>query len=340
MVTVSDKAAGAAPAAPAAGGDDALYKLWNRGAGGGAGLKLSHSGGGGAGSNWAPPEVKAVAPPTDAGQTVLSMYDPKNMGKALDWANDMAKPDTTEEDAYKATLKALPEKLAKEKKQDFWQTLTEIGFGMAAGSSPNALQNIGAAASAAMPAMEKRKEAREAEEREGQKDLVALENQKNQRQMARVNLAMSVVGQQAQALGQDLSREQAERFKVVDTNLANTQMLLQWKSELLRDATTRDVAAINASVARNTPIDRAAMQAASVYRQQYPRMSPEQALMFGYQWAQSVQPSLGVPAAKTAAEDAAAGNLEARVNRRAAGLPPQAPAATTSGLPAIKPTWQ
>lgn len=44
-----------------------------------------------------------------------------------------------------------PEELAKRKKQDWWMTLAQAGFGTAAGSSPYGFQNIGAGFQGAMP---------------------------------------------------------------------------------------------------------------------------------------------------------------------------------------------
>jgi hypothetical protein len=63
------------------------------------------------------------------------------------------------------------EELAARKNEDLWSTLAQIGFGMAAGESPNFLTNVGKATAAATPAMqeaikERRKDTKEERNRE------------------------------------------------------------------------------------------------------------------------------------------------------------------------------
>jgi hypothetical protein len=80
-------------------------------------------------------------------------------------------------DAYKNYLQDTAQRLDDEKHQDLWSTVAQIGFGMAASSSPYALQAAGQAAAAAMPAMEKAMQARREEAKESLKDQAAMDLQ-------------------------------------------------------------------------------------------------------------------------------------------------------------------
>ena len=73
---------------------------------------------------------------------------------------------------YKGT--SAEEKAAR-KNQDLWSALAQIGFGMAAGESPNALTNIGKAAAAAMPGMQASLKERRADEKEDLKQQYAYQ---------------------------------------------------------------------------------------------------------------------------------------------------------------------
>ena len=64
------------------------------------------------------------------------------------------------------------ESLADQKKQDFWSTIAQMGFGAAAGTSPNALANFSAGAAGAMPGMQKAMDRR----RETQRDAAKAED--------------------------------------------------------------------------------------------------------------------------------------------------------------------
>jgi hypothetical protein len=55
--------------------------------------------------------------------------------------------------AKETAEEAMARILAANKKENFWNTMAQAGFGMMAGTSPNALTNIGAGLSAAMPGM-------------------------------------------------------------------------------------------------------------------------------------------------------------------------------------------
>lgn len=79
--------------------------------------------------------------------------------------------------AHQGEAPGAPSKtdLAAQKKEDLWSTLAQMGFGIASGTSPNALVNIGQGAAAAMPAMRDAMKERRAAERENEK--LAYEHQ-------------------------------------------------------------------------------------------------------------------------------------------------------------------
>jgi hypothetical protein len=73
---------------------------------------------------------------------------------------------------YKGTS---AEDKAAQKNEDLWTSLAQIGFGMAAGKSPNALSNIGEAAAAAIPGMQAAIKERRADTKEELKQKYAYE---------------------------------------------------------------------------------------------------------------------------------------------------------------------
>lgn len=69
-----------------------------------------------------------------------------------------------EDPEYKAYMEGEKTKLSKQKKEDVWTTLAQIGFGMAASKSPTLLGAIGEAGTAAVPNIQKALQARRAAE--------------------------------------------------------------------------------------------------------------------------------------------------------------------------------
>jgi hypothetical protein len=65
--------------------------------------------------------------------------------------------------------KLSAEERAAQKNEDLWTSLAQIGFGMAAGKSQNALSNIGEGAAAAMPGMQAALKERRADEKDERK---------------------------------------------------------------------------------------------------------------------------------------------------------------------------
>lgn len=77
-----------------------------------------------------------------------------------------------------------PEALAAQKKQDFWGSLAQIGFGMAGSNSPHFLQAVGQSASAALPGMQQATQARKAQEMAALQGQLGIENVTNQERQA------------------------------------------------------------------------------------------------------------------------------------------------------------
>ena len=102
-------------------------------------------------------------------------------------------PNEELERARKYALEELdPATQEKRVKADMWQTLTEIGFGMASSKSPYVLQAIGEAASAAMPGARADKKERKAAKDTAIRTLMAVEDVDRKTAVAGVELGMDV----------------------------------------------------------------------------------------------------------------------------------------------------
>ena len=130
----------------------------------------------------AQPDLEALAPPPPppVDRTVPQRgphVDPVDAEVAKAVA-DVAEAAPVAKEDYFARLNALRgeaptlsagESLADQKKQDFNMALAQMGFGIAAGTSPNALTNIGAGLSGAVPGMQKAMDARRQTRRDAEK---------------------------------------------------------------------------------------------------------------------------------------------------------------------------
>jgi len=102
---------------------------------------------------------------------------------------DDARPATDAlREANKKTLS--PEEQKKDKEQDMWMTLAQIGAGMAATKSPNFMQAVGESMQAALPGMIADRKARKAEVKDALKEQAALEGMDRQeaREYAKMGL--------------------------------------------------------------------------------------------------------------------------------------------------------
>lgn len=137
-------------------------------------------------------------------------------------------PEETEaEDMMRASLReqASPETYEKQRKQDMWQTLAEIGFNMASSKSPYVLQAISEAAAAAMPGVRADRKERAALRDRAISGLLEL-GARDRKQ------AMDVLKLQTDIYQTGLSQEQFEK------NLGFKEKELQ--SQENRDALARD----------------------------------------------------------------------------------------------------
>ena len=130
------------------------------------------------GDNAAPPPVDRPQERPGLGGPRVDPVDPevtKAVADVAEAAPGVPKIDYLEALArYRGEAPTLTagESLADQKKQDFWSTIAQMGFGAAAGTSPNALANFSAGAAGAMPGMQKAMDRR----REAQRDAAKAED--------------------------------------------------------------------------------------------------------------------------------------------------------------------
>lgn len=101
-----------------------------------------------------------------------------------------------------------PEARKKRKKQDMWESLAELGFGMASSKSPTLLGAIGEAGIRSAPAMAARAKERRAEQRDAIKTLAQNEGFKNKEALEIANAAMNLSGKYADLRESGLNRDQ------------------------------------------------------------------------------------------------------------------------------------
>lgn len=121
----------------------------------------------------------------------------------------------SEEALRRLSERNTPEAKAKAKKRDMWETLAEIGFGIAANPSPYFLQAVGESASKALPGAKESRQARDAQE---MKDLetqagIMKSRRGEEREMATVGVGAS----QTQA---NLAQQQSELQAQTASNAA------------------------------------------------------------------------------------------------------------------------
>ena len=98
-----------------------------------------------------------------------------------------------QEEYYKKRMD--PAVLKREKKDDLWGALAQIGFGMAGSNSPYFLQAAGQAASAALPGIIAKKDQRKVEEKQNIDGLAGIEGQRYDRKGRRIESALTMQGQ-------------------------------------------------------------------------------------------------------------------------------------------------
>ena len=133
----------------------------------------------------------------------------------------------------KAYFDGQTDKLAKQKKEDLWTSLAQIGFGMAASKNPYFLGAVGEAGNAAMPAMQQAIAARRVEQNDMAKQQLALHQG-----------AVTSGVQQYQRNQQNATQQQ----KIAnDLNLGNAQLQTQIQVAAMNNAATLEHARITAA---------------------------------------------------------------------------------------------
>jgi hypothetical protein len=117
--------------------------------------------------------------------------------------------DKTASNQLNAHLKEVlsPAYQDKQKKNDMWMTLAQIGFGMAGTQSPHFLQAVGQAGAAALPGMINAKKERKAEFNMAVKSMADLEGASNREKQS---LAAAAVSMAQASTKNKLDREQLE----------------------------------------------------------------------------------------------------------------------------------
>jgi hypothetical protein len=120
-------------------------------------------------------------------------------------------------DALKAMQKDIadtPDRLKKQKQEDLWSSLAQIGFGMAATKSPSFLQAFGESAGAALPGMQAALKERRAAERDATKQALELENLQYGRNADIVKAGTELGTKGRELLESKLSREQQKELEL------------------------------------------------------------------------------------------------------------------------------
>jgi hypothetical protein len=151
-----------------------------------------------------------------AAQSVTDEFGvPTSLQGGVDFVKKAMEPLST--DALKAMQKEIadtPDRLKKQKQEDLWSSLAQIGFGMAATKSPSFLQAFGESAGAALPGMQAALKERRAAERDATKQALELENLQYGRTADIVKAGTELGIEGRKLLESKLSREQQERLEM------------------------------------------------------------------------------------------------------------------------------
>jgi hypothetical protein len=198
----------------------------------------------------------ANEPPADTGTGVTAPAEPSLAGAFGELTKLHGDIPHANLDKYANYLANSDTRAAKQKQEDFWGTIAQIGFGMAGSSSPYALQALGQSASAALPGMMEATKARRAEALQAMKDQAALDLQARDYKQKDIDAAVNLLGNNIQhadkrfeiASLEKRSREQiaAENKRALDQNATDIR-----RAEIAAKA-SRDAATIGAG-ASNRP---------------------------------------------------------------------------------------
>lgn len=114
-----------------------------------------------------------------------------------------------------------PAEQKRQRDEDKWMTLAEIGFNMASSNSPYLLQAVGAAAAAALPGARAAKKEREANKREAIRNLAAVEDITYKQAADKANFVREYAGMQLGLKKEDIAR-QYDRWKTLTQEEGDT----------------------------------------------------------------------------------------------------------------------
>lgn len=265
------------------------------------------------------PATAGLAPPTEAlesmlpaafkaGEEYYAANMPKRKNEGLDLLVEQAR----------AVLDPAAQK--KQRDEDKWMTLAEIGFNMAASNSPFLLQAASAAAAAALPGARAAKKEREATKREAIRDLAAAEDITYKQAAERVNAIRDFATVQLGLKDKDLTRASNvwERMFSEEAQTERTRMTVQGEKDVAGIKAAADAAA-----AANPGITQLSPSGLQEFSQQQ-RMLMEQAIK-------------DMQAAEKQGDSNGYANFRAAVNRYGASLNNYNTAAQKLGMQPMPP---
>ena len=116
-------------------------------------------------------------------------------------------------DAERAYYKDAPERLKKQKREDMYMTLAQIGANMASTKSPSFLQAAGEAAQAALPGLASASKERRTEERAAMKGAADMERGDYASKLKGIEVGTSLFGTQQDQYGRRLDRQSTARLQ-------------------------------------------------------------------------------------------------------------------------------
>jgi hypothetical protein len=164
---------------------------------------------------------------------------------------DTARPAT---DALReANQKALsPETQKKDREQDMWLALAQVGANMAATKSPNFMQAVGESMQAALPGMISARKERKAEVKDALKEQAALEGMDRQETRDYAKMGLDAYNQQTALLAQ--ARELAAKGRHEEAAL----LMEKYRADLGYKANMAQVGASYAAINRPSEEEREA----------------------------------------------------------------------------------
>ncbi len=128
----------------------------------------------------APAPMSVPTPPAMPPVKSAWTGDPTNQqGVEANYDKLLGPQQTSGLDALRTQLQGVPGQEAKQKKQDMWQALAQLGFGMASSRSPYFLQAVGDAANSTLPGIRSANDARKKAQMDALQGLAQLDQTQN-----------------------------------------------------------------------------------------------------------------------------------------------------------------